>query len=226
MAERGALSPVRAALFDLDGTLARTSIDFDRMRHAMRALSARYGTQAATEGEDDILGVVETMARTLGGAGGEAARREAWAVLEAIEVEGCAHPEPVEGAPELLRRLRDERGLPVAVITRNCRRVSEELLSRFSLAHDLLLAREDVARAKPHPDAVLHACRVFDVPPAAAVVVGDLWTDIAAGRAAGAHTVGIQWPHDPPGRFARCAPDFEVPSLRAAAALFPARGII
>ncbi len=97
----------------------------------MRAVSARYGTQAATEGEDDILGVVETMARTLGGAGGEAARREAWAVLEAIEVEGCAHPEPVEGALELLRRLRDERGLPVAVITRNCRRVSEvSLLSR------------------------------------------------------------------------------------------------
>jgi HAD superfamily hydrolase (TIGR01509 family) len=221
---------LRAALFDLDGTLARTHIDFDGMRRAMHALSERRGTSGATQGEHDILEIVAKMARAGGDPSrgdpsrgdpsrGDALRREAWAVLEAMEVTGCADAEPIEGASELLRRLRHERGLPIAVITRNCRRVSQDLLSRFDLAHDLLLARDDVSRAKPHPDAVLDACRVFGVPPGQAVLVGDLWTDIAAGRAAGALTVGIQWPHDPPHRFARCAPDYEVASLGEAAAL-------
>ena len=215
-------SDVRAVLFDLDGTLARTFIDFDRMRRAMHALSARFGTNVATDGEHDILEIVARMQAAMGGAPGDFARDEAWGILEALEIEGCAHAEPVPGASTLLRRLRDERGLPVAVITRNCRRVSLDLLARLSLPHDLLLAREDVARAKPHPDALLDACRVFDVAPQDAVMVGDLWPDVAAGRAAGACTIGIQWPHDPPGRFARCAPDVEVTSLAAVAALlFP-----
>ncbi len=216
---------LRAALFDLDGTLARTHIDFDGMRRAMHALSERRGTAAATQGEHDILEIVAKMARAGGDPSrgdpsrGDALRREAWTVLEAMEVAGCADAESIPGASEMLRRLRHERGLPIAIITRNCRRVSQDLLSRFDLAHDLLLAREDVSRAKPHPDAVLAACRVFGVPPGQAVLVGDLWTDIAAGRAAGTRTVGIQWPHDPPHRFARCAPDYEVGSLGEAAAL-------
>jgi phosphoglycolate phosphatase len=207
-------------LFDLDGTLARTFIDFPAMRAAMRALSARHGTASATAGEDDILEIVAKMAAALGGADGARARAEAYAVLAALEAEGCAHPEPVEGAAALLRRLRGGRGLPVAIITRNCRAVSEDLLHRLALEHDLLVAREDVAHFKPHPEPVLHACRAFGVAPADAVMVGDLWADVAAGRAAGTRTVGIQWPHDPPDRFARCRPDIEVPSLLALAACF------
>lgn len=216
------LAGIRAALFDLDGTLARTFIDFPEMRRAMHELSARLGTATATAGEDDILGIVAKMAAALGGGEArDAARREAFAILEAIERDGCAHPEPVEGASELLRRLRGERGVPVAIITRNSRRVSGELLQRLDLAHDLLIAREDVHEFKPHPEPLLLACRTLDVTPADAVMTGDLWADIAAGRAAGVRaTIGIQWPHDPPNRFARCRPDYEASSLYAAVPLF------
>ncbi len=214
------LTDIYAVLFDLDGTLARTFIDFGRMRREMHVLSAQRGTEAATAGEEDILEIVGKMAGALGETAGAAARREAYAILEAIEVEGCMDPHPVAGASALLHYLRGERGLPVAIITRNCRRVSEGLLGRLGLPHDLLVAREDVPRFKPHPDPVLHACRHLGVAPQNAVMVGDLWADIAAGRAAGTRTVGIQWPYDPPNRFARCAPDWEVTSLEQAAALF------
>lgn len=214
-----ARTPLRAALFDLDGTLARTFIDFDGMRRALHALSARCGTTEATRGEEDILAIVAAMAGALGETRGETARAEAFALLEAMEAAGCAHPEPVAGATALLCRLREERGLPVAIITRNCRRVAQDLLTRLDLPHDLLLAREDTARPKPHPEPVLHACRAFGVLPPEAVMVGDLWADVAAGRAAGTRTIGIQWPHDPPNRFARCPPDHEAASLQAAGAL-------
>ena len=216
-----AATPLRAALFDLDGTLVRTFIDFGRMRREMHALSERRGTGALTRDVDDILEIVAVLHAALG----DAARDEAYAHLETLEREGCAAGEPVEGASDLVRGLRERHGLRVAIITRNCRPVALDLLRRFDLPHDVLVAREDSApRFKPHPDPILHACHALGVRPDETAMVGDLWTDIAAGRAAGAaFTIGIQWPHDPPNRFARCPPDSEVASLKAAGDLLLAR---
>jgi phosphoglycolate phosphatase len=219
------LTDIRAAFFDLDGTLVRTFIDFPAMRRAMHDLSATWGTREATDGRDDILEIVERMAGALDGTVGDAARREAHALLEAMEESGCAHPEPVAGAPDLLRRLRHDHGVHVAIITRNCRRVAERLLTRMDLEHDLLVAREDTPEYKPHPAPLLFACAHLGVAPSDTVMVGDLWADIAAGRAAGVRlTIGIHWSHDPPDRFARCPPDVQVGSLEEAAAVLMTAG--
>ena len=216
-----AAAPLRAALFDLDGTLVRTFIDFDRMRHDLHALSERHGIGVLTRNMDDILEIVALMHAVLG----DAPRDEAYACLEALERKGCAAAEPVEGAADLVRELRERRGVRVAVITRNCRPVALDLVRRLGLTHDLLLAREDSEPYfKPHPEPVFHACRALGVRPDETAMIGDLWTDIAAGRAAGVgFTVGIQWPHDPPDRFARSRPDIEVASLKAAGDLLLAR---
>jgi len=115
----------------------------------MQALSMRYGTGKATEGEEDILEIVRTMADTIGGTAGEQARREAYADLETWERAGCANPEAIPGASELLRCLRGERGLSVGIITRNSRSVAEDLLTRMELETDALVAREDVPEFKP-----------------------------------------------------------------------------
>jgi len=211
-----------AALFDLDGTLVRTFIDFPALLNAVRDLAQTYDAGEVTEGETDILEVVARGTAFLhnreAGADDRFAQA-AFAVIEAREAAGCAQPEAVDGATELLQTLR-ARGVLVAVITRNCRRVAEELMARMELPADLLLAREDTTEFKPHPAPVLRACERLGVRPLRASMTGDLWADIAAGRAAGvATTIGIQWAHDPPDRFARCAPDYVVGSLQEVARL-------
>lgn len=209
------LHALRAVLFDLDGTLVRTAIDFGAMREAMRTLARERGVAEATEGESDVL----VLAQRLGEAAGEEARREALAHLEAIERAGCVSPEPIEGATALLKALAG-RGIKVGVVTRNCRSVALELLMARALSHDTLVAREDCPRFKPHPEPLWLACQRLGIPAAASAMVGDYWPDVAAGRAAGVRaTIGIQWPHDPPGRFAGHPPDWQVDSLRAAARL-------
>jgi phosphoglycolate phosphatase-like HAD superfamily hydrolase len=50
---------------------------------------------------------------------------------------------------------------------------------------------EHVRQVKPHPEAVLSACAQLGVPPEQALMVGDTPDDMAAGRAAGASTIGV-----------------------------------
>ncbi len=205
---------LRAALFDLDGTLIETHIDFPAMTRAMREMARDAGVPAGVIDGKDILGMVAAAAQNLAARGGDgpAFRQQAFARLEEMEVEGCSRPRLLPGSDALLAALR-ERNVKVAVVTRNCRRVSSELLARFELPHDLLLTRNDVPRAKPDPDHLRRALAFLDVPPEAALMAGDHFMDIQAGCAAGcAVTVGVLGAHDV-SWFAPCPPTFLVRDL-------------
>ena len=184
---------LRAVLFDLDGTLIETHIDFPAMTAAMQRLArANSVPESATEGKD-ILGLVDAAAEDVQQRGGDGAalRRTAFAELEAMEVAGCSHPVLLPGTRELLPTLI-RRGVKVGIVTRNCRIVSVGLLARFALPHHLLLTRDDVPKTKPNPEHLWEALRLLDETPDDAAMVGDHWMDIQAGVRAGcAATLGV-----------------------------------
>ncbi len=186
----------RAVLFDLDGTLVETHIDFSLMRRETAALIQSFGVPVESVEGLDILTSVEAarlvLTRTGDSAAADRLRRLAFERLQEIEVTHCANPVEIAGARELLARLK-ANGVAVGVVTRNCRAVSEPLLHNAGLTYDVLLTRDDVPRTKPDPShlhAVLHA---FEVNPSEdpTVMVGDHWMDVRAGREAGMRTVGI-----------------------------------
>ena len=212
---------LRAALFDLDGTLVQTHIDFPAMTRAMQALAREAGVpESVTEGKD-ILSLVEAAAEDLTGRSGDGAglRRVAFAQLEAMEVEGCARPILLPGTLELLTELTG-RGVRVGVVTRNCRRVSVGLLARFALPHHLLLTRDDVAKTKPNPEHLWEALRLLSEAPESSVMVGDHWMDVQAGQRAGClGTLGVLGRHEPDW-FAPCPPTHLARDLAEARPLF------
>jgi D-glycero-D-manno-heptose 1,7-bisphosphate phosphatase len=67
---------------------------------------------------------------------------------------------------------------------------------------------------KPKPGMLLDAARTHDIDLARSFMVGDRWSDIVAGHAAGCLTFLVNAPYS---QRERCAPDFEVGSLREAA---------
>lgn len=81
---------ISAVLFDLDGTLIETHINFAAMTQAMRHMAQEVGIASHLLEGRDILGIVEAAQNELNQRGhdGEAFRRGAFAVLEEIEVEG------------------------------------------------------------------------------------------------------------------------------------------
>lgn len=217
------LAALRAVLFDLDGTLVETHIDFAAMTEAMLARAADAGVPASAVEGKDILGLVDAAAADIDKRGGDAQafRQAAHDDLEEREVQGCAHPVLLPGTDTLLRFLHG-RGVKIGIVTRNCRRVSADLVARYALPHDVLLTRDDVRLAKPHPEHLWDALRVLGVAAGEAAMAGDHWMDVQAGQAACcASTVGVlgrngaDW-------FAPCPPVFLVRDLGEALPLFGA----
>ena len=207
---RDLFSDLDSALFDLDGTLVETNIDFQLMKSEMVDFAARHGIDADELLGLDILAIVEKTSAKLSANSGEkaaqAAKKEALDVLEKIELRHAASAQEVPPARELIAELRN-RGIAVGIVTRNCRAASEESIARAGIHPDVLLCREDVERTKPSPDQLLTALEMLKVKPERSIMIGDHLMDVIAGKAAGMKTIGVLTPGRADDFFDKVDPD-------------------
>jgi HAD superfamily hydrolase (TIGR01509 family) len=156
-------------VFDLDGTLTESLLDFDAMR--------------AEIGLPDGLPILEQLA-----AGDDALRARGEEVLRRHEHDAIARAMLADGCVELLALLR-ARDLPAAILTRNTRATVDHFVRKFDLGRSFgaQYTRED-GPPKPSPEGVFRLCRTLGVTPADTLVVGDYKFDVLAGRNAGCRT--------------------------------------
>lgn len=160
--------PIRGMIFDLDGTLVDSGLDFDLMRREMNLPPGRPLLEALDELEQPRAGECR-----------EILARHEWA--------GAARARLMPGVRAFLDQLTTRR-IRQAVFTRNCREVVLLTLNRLGLSFDMIVARED-APAKPDPTGIWRTCQTWAIPPRQVVMLGDYLFDIEAGRRAGARTV-------------------------------------
>ena len=160
--------PVSGIIFDLDGTLVDSRLDFEQMRREMGLPAGR-----------PILEGIATLDEE------EAARCRR--ILHEHEWAGYERAVLLPGVIELLSWLRDRR-LPIGIVTRNSRDVSLATLSRLKLECDILLTRDD-GPIKPDPWPVLAICRRWEASAEQVAMIGDFRFDVESGRAAGTRTV-------------------------------------
>ena len=182
--------PPAAALFDNDGLTLDTETAWTR---AEAALFARYGQTFTMDHKRELLGTAPAVSAAklerMLGQPGPALSDELYAL--AIEEVGKT-AEPMPGAVALLAALA-QAGVPVGLVS-NARRQFVEPALRAAGLHDafaVVVTVDDVARPKPAPDAYLAAAVALGAEPAACAVLEDSPTGLAAGRAAGALTIGI-----------------------------------
>ena len=182
--------PPAAALFDNDGLTLDTETAWTR---AEAALFARYGQTFTMDHKRELLGTAPAVSAAklerMLGQPGPTLSDELYAL--AIEEVGKT-AEPMPGAVALLAALA-QAGVPVGLVS-NARRQFVEPALRAAGLHDafaVVVTVDDVARPKPAPDAYLAAAVALGAEPAACAVLEDSPTGLAAGRAAGALTIGI-----------------------------------
>jgi HAD superfamily hydrolase (TIGR01509 family) len=179
-----------AVLFDNDGLTLDTEPAWTR---AEVALFERHGSQFTPENKRELLGTAPVDAaakleRMLGRPGHELNAE----LYELVLVEVAAGVEPMPGAVDLLGALR-AAGIPVGLVSNSRRGFVERGLRSAGLedAFAVIVTAEEVARPKPAPDAYVAAAVALGAAPGECAVLEDSPTGLAAGRAAGARTIGI-----------------------------------
>jgi pyrophosphatase PpaX len=177
-------------LFDLDGTLIDSgSMILASFRHATRTVLAR-------EVPDEVL---------LAHVGG-ATLDEQMRALDPTRVDDLVASyrehnsplhdglQPCPGVVGVLERLHDE-GRRLGVVTAKRQSTVALAFRVLPLAHlfDAVVASDDVARNKPHPDGILRALELLEARPEEAAYVGDSPFDVEAAKRAGVFAVAVGW---------------------------------
>ena len=194
-----------AALFDFDGTLAVPTLDFALMRKTLEALVPF--AREPFRPEAMIVEELDRVASLLPPREAEAARRAAFAAIEAVEMEAAARSSLFPFVRPILAALREKK-IAVGIITRNFPSAVFTVFPDLRAHASCILTREDVARVKPHPDHLEAAFLRLGVSPETALMVGDHPTDIQAGKKTGARTAGVGTGEGSRERLARELPDF------------------
>jgi len=161
--------PIKAVIFDLDGTITEPFFDFDAIR-AEIGIPRNGGS---------VLEAMEKMSPEQ--------RQRAETILHFHEEEALAASTLNPGARETLEDLH-RRGICIGILTRNRKCNAVAIAEKHHLQFDRIVGRED-GPVKPDAFGVRHLCRQFGVKPPEALVVGDYLYDVLCARAAGAVSV-------------------------------------
>lgn len=90
-----------------------------------------------------------------------------------------------EGIDELISKLHDNK-LKLAILTNNKSSYAEEVLEKFNLTKYFspIIGFNDVSEVKPSPEGILKILKEWGINPSEAIFIGDMTTDIQAGKAA------------------------------------------
>ncbi len=189
---------IKAIVWDLDGTLIHFNIDFLRARRNAIKILKKYGVPK------EILTVKLSILDNI---------REAKTYLESVKVdpdkikviirevdgevikveyEAAMNATRIDGMHDVLEFAKSH-SLKQAIYTYNTQQNALVSLQTVGLAQffDYIIGRDNVINPKPHPDHLMHICRLLNVDPQEIVVIGDTDRDIEGALRVGAYSIAI-----------------------------------
>lgn len=189
--------PVKAVLFDLDGTLIDTAPDFTTVlnqqlqAYGRPTLTVEEIRSAVSQGSKAVVARGFADLQTGDLPAFEAIREEFLsAYLEHIADESCLFP----GMDALLAAL-EVRQIPWGIVTNKPSLYTLPLLKALDLDRrcKVAICPDMVTNTKPHPEPMLKAAATLNVAPEKCLYVGDHRRDIEAGKNAAMTTVAAAW---------------------------------
>lgn len=176
--------PIRAALFDFDGTLADSFAAITASTNHVRSTFGLPALPEATVREHVGFGLPQLMVELVPG---QDAREAVDRYREHHATVMFSGTELMPGVEATLREL-DRRGLKLAVCSNKQVSFTKQLVESFRLSPILraVLGPDDVqGRAKPDPAMVIEGLRLLGATREESIYVGDMAIDVRTARAAG-----------------------------------------
>ncbi|MFY0669220.1 MAG: HAD family hydrolase [Alteromonas stellipolaris] len=162
------LSGIKGVIFDLDGTLVESSLNFSQMR-------ADIGCPQ----DEDILTFIDNMVCE------QEKAKANYAILQ-HELVDAQNAKWLPLGKQMVDKVL-ANNLPIAIVTRNCREATAIKIVNNCIPIEFVLTRED-APAKPDPTALLHIAQHWQLQPEDCLYVGDFIYDQLA-----AENAGMRW---------------------------------
>lgn len=176
---------LHAIVFDFDGVLADTALD---IAASVRATQRQYGVPEMTTPE--IMSFVGWGAKHLIEHTVPVEEARGAEVLAWYKDYYAAHPcdETVlyPGIRDVLAGFR-ARGVKMSVVSNKPEPLTRMIVDKLDISRYFtrVIGPESVTRMKPDPEGLLLCAKAMDADPVNCMMVGDSYTDIEAGKAAG-----------------------------------------
>lgn len=188
---------LEAVVFDLDGTLIQSRIDYPEMRRRVMELLVSMGVKqeelSQTRRLWELIRGGEKVLRDLGLPPKDlrCILKKITEAMNAVELEGIENVEPTLHVHEALVKIR-MKGLKIGVATRSCNIYATKCIEKAKIGKyiDFMLARDDVEHPKPDPRHLKQVVKALNVPLDKIIFVGDTATDIRTAEKAKVPFIG------------------------------------
>jgi phosphoglycolate phosphatase len=193
--------PYRAVVFDLDGTLVESHIDYEKMGEKIRDLLIEMGMKTRIEDRRKAYMVIrqgaeslleyglppENLTDTLKGLN---------EVMNSIELEALPSMFLKPNAEKTLTELKGT-GIKLGIATRSHGEYASQALRKFNLTDFFhgVIGRDETPYPKPDPRHLLSTIELIKAKPEETLYIGDTTTDLTTSKAAKVDFVGY-WRDD------------------------------
>lgn len=185
----------QAVLFDLDGTLMDTALDFIsiaqqmRIEHGLPEMPAQRIREVISGGAAAIVKTALEISET--DSAFETLRQE---FLKRYETQCAVYTSLFAGMKNVLTQL-EQAGIIWGIATNKPVRYAEPILKQLDLEKRcaVLMCPEHVENSKPAPDMLLKACEILQIAPKNVLYMGDDQRDIQAAEAAGMYSIAVRY---------------------------------
>jgi len=193
------IKPIKAVIWDLDGTIIHFKIDFIRARRAAVKILKKYGiSKSNLTIEKTIFENVSTSRDIFKSMGYNTQKieniiKKINGEVSKIELEAAKMATMINGIDQVLEFVH-KKNLAQAIYTLNTSKNAKISLEKVNLSHyfDVIVGRDNVKNSKPHPDHLLHICENLKVSPSEILVIGDNHRDIEGALNINARSIAIQ----------------------------------
>jgi len=175
---------VKSVLFDFDGTLFELKVAWDQVRQELKDFLKFPGPASEFK---PLKPRIQEFVRDL--PEGKRIERQAYEIISKHEIKGAEEGSPHEGAREILEWCRNQ-GIKIVILSRNTRRSIFPVIKKYQWPQpDLIIAREDVKKEKPDPEAGLLALEKLQLQKEDCLIVGDSLPDLEMAKNLGIKSV-------------------------------------